>query len=114
MVPMAERTPLRMCCLRRSWRGNLDPSVQASEVPKRGEEPAAAVVVLTAPRPGRVIRDRNHALEVDLMSLVRVHNFSVSLDGFGTGVAQSMEAPFGHAKERLLEWFFGTRTFHAM
>jgi dihydrofolate reductase len=48
------------------------------------------------------------------MSLVRVHNFSVSLDGFGTGVGQSIEAPFGHAKERLLEWFFGTRTFHAM
>ena len=48
------------------------------------------------------------------MSLVRVHNFSVSLDGFGTGEGQSLEAPFGHADGRLMEWFFATRTFQAM
>ena len=48
------------------------------------------------------------------MTQVRVHNFSVSLDGFGTGEGQSLEAPFGHAQGRLLDWFFGTRTFHAM
>jgi dihydrofolate reductase len=48
------------------------------------------------------------------MSLVRVHNFSISLDGFGTGEAQSREAPFGHAGHRLVQWFAGTRTFHAM
>jgi dihydrofolate reductase len=48
------------------------------------------------------------------MSLVRVHNFSISLDGFGTGDGQSQEAPFGHAGDRLTRWFFGTRTFHAM
>jgi dihydrofolate reductase len=48
------------------------------------------------------------------MSQVRVHNFSVSLDGYGTGEGQSLEAPFGHAHGRLHEWFFGTRTFHAM
>lgn len=34
-------------------------------------------------------------------SRVRVHNFSVSLDGFGTGEGQSLEAPFGHAGHRL-------------
>jgi dihydrofolate reductase len=45
------------------------------------------------------------------MSRVRVHNFSVSLDGFGTGDGQSLEAPFGHAGNRLHEWFFPTRTF---
>ena len=45
------------------------------------------------------------------MSRVRVHNFSVSLDGFGTGDGQSLEAPFGHAGHRLHEWFFPTRTF---
>ena len=45
------------------------------------------------------------------MSRVRVHNFSVSLDGFGTGEGQSLEAPFGHAGTRLHEWFFPTRTF---
>jgi dihydrofolate reductase len=48
------------------------------------------------------------------MSQVRVHNFSVSLDGFGTGEGQGFDAPFGHAAGRLLEWFFATRTFHAM
>jgi hypothetical protein len=31
------------------------------------------------------------------MSLVRVHNFSISLDGFGTGEGQSHDAHFGHA-----------------
>jgi dihydrofolate reductase len=47
------------------------------------------------------------------MSRVRVHNFSVSLDGLGTGDAQSLEEPFGHAGHRLHEWFFPTRTFRA-
>src|ERR1700759_1490252 len=49
-----------------------------------------------------------------VVSQVRVHNFSVSLDGFGTGEGQSLEAPFGHAGTRLHEWFFPTRTFRAM
>jgi len=53
------------------------------------------------------------SLEV-LMSRVRVHNFGVSLDGFGTGEGQSLDAPFGHANFRLLEWAFETRTFHRM
>jgi dihydrofolate reductase len=48
------------------------------------------------------------------MSRVRVHNFSVSLDGFGTGEGQSLETPFGHAGSRLHEWFFPTRAFRAM
>jgi len=48
------------------------------------------------------------------MSRVRVHNFSVSLDGFGTGEGQSLESPFGHAGSRLHEWFFPTHTFRAM
>jgi dihydrofolate reductase len=48
------------------------------------------------------------------MSLVRVHNFSVSLDGYGTGEGQALDAPFGHAGTRLLEWAFETRTFHGM
>jgi dihydrofolate reductase len=43
------------------------------------------------------------------MALVRVHNFSISLDGFGTGEGLSREAPFGHAGERLHEWMFATR-----
>lgn len=43
------------------------------------------------------------------MSRVRVHNFSLSLDGFATGDGLSMESPFGHAGERLHEWMFATR-----
>jgi len=43
------------------------------------------------------------------MSRVRVHNFSISLDGFGTGDGLSLEAPFGHAGHRLHEWMFATR-----
>jgi dihydrofolate reductase len=39
------------------------------------------------------------------MSRVRVHNLSMSLDGFGTGEGQSLEAPFGHAGHRLMQWF---------
>ena len=42
------------------------------------------------------------------MPLVRVTNFSISLDGFGTGEPQSLESPFGHAGERLHEWMFAT------
>src|ERR671918_179457 len=33
------------------------------------------------------------------MSQVRVHNFSISLDGFGTGDGLTLDAPFGHAGE---------------
>jgi len=48
------------------------------------------------------------------MPRVRVHNFSVSVDGFATGEGQSPDAPFGHAGTRLHEWFFPTRTFQRM
>ncbi len=48
------------------------------------------------------------------MSQVRVHNFAVSLDGYSTGEGQSLEAPFGHADTRLMQWFFETRTFRSM
>src|SRR5215212_7115076 len=43
------------------------------------------------------------------MSLARVQFISVSLDGFATGEGQSVDAPFGHAGERLHEWMFATR-----
>jgi dihydrofolate reductase len=48
------------------------------------------------------------------MSLARVQFFSVSLDGFGTGDVQTLEAPFGHAGERLHEWMFRTRWWRTM
>lgn len=42
------------------------------------------------------------------MSQLRVHNFAISLDGFGTGEGLSLQEPFGHAGERLHEWMFAT------
>jgi len=43
------------------------------------------------------------------MSRTRIHNLSISLDGFATGEPQSADAPFGHAGQRLHEWMFRTR-----
>jgi dihydrofolate reductase len=48
------------------------------------------------------------------MSQVRVHNFTISLDGFGTGEGYTLESPFGHAGQRLHQWMFATRHWHAM
>jgi dihydrofolate reductase len=48
------------------------------------------------------------------MPLTRIHNFSISLDGFATGEPQSADAPFGHAGQRLHEWMFATRFWHEM
>jgi dihydrofolate reductase len=45
------------------------------------------------------------------MSSVRVHCLSVSLDGYASGEGQRQDAPFGHAGDRLLEWFGATRTY---
>lgn len=47
------------------------------------------------------------------MSRVRIHNFSISLDGFATGENQTLEAPFGHAGHRLHQWMFATRFAHS-
>ena len=35
-----------------------------------------------------------------MSQLVRVQNFLLSMDGFGAGEGQSLEAPFGHAESR--------------
>lgn len=48
------------------------------------------------------------------MSQVRVHNFSISLDGFGTGEGLTFEDPFGHAGHRLHQWYFATRFWGSM
>lgn len=48
------------------------------------------------------------------MTRLRVHNLAVSLDGYATGEGQSFETPFGHAGQRLMTWFFPTRTFVSM
>lgn len=48
------------------------------------------------------------------MSRTKIHHLAVSLDGFATGEGQTLEAPFGHAGTRLVEWVFPTRNFTTM
>lgn len=45
---------------------------------------------------------------------LRVHCFAVSLDGFGAGPNQTLEAPLGVGGEALHQWFVPTRTFRRM
>lgn len=48
------------------------------------------------------------------MCKVRVAGFSLSIDGFGAGIEQSLQNPLGKRGPELFQWFFGTRTFRAM
>ncbi len=48
------------------------------------------------------------------MSRLRVHNFSLSLDGFGAGPNQDLANPLGVGGLTLHEWIFPTRTFRQM
>jgi dihydrofolate reductase len=48
------------------------------------------------------------------MSRLKVLAFSVSIDGFGAGPDQSLQAPLGVGGERLHQWFFHTQTFQTM
>lgn len=48
------------------------------------------------------------------MSKLRVHCFSVSVDGFGAGPQQSRVNPLGLGGEDLHQWMFPTRAFQRM
>ena len=48
------------------------------------------------------------------MTKVKVSGFSVSLDGFAAGTAQSLEHPLGLRGEEIFQWFFPTRSFRQM
>ena len=48
------------------------------------------------------------------MTRVRVHNFTISLDGYGAGPNQTLETPLGVGGESLHRWYIPTRTFHSM
>lgn len=48
------------------------------------------------------------------MAKVRVHNFSISLDGYGAGPKQDRDNPLGVGGEALHDWFVTTRTFQKM
>jgi dihydrofolate reductase len=45
------------------------------------------------------------------MSKLRVHNFAISLDGYGAGPRQDLENPLGVGGEELHDWYVGTRAF---
>lgn len=45
------------------------------------------------------------------MPKLRVHSFTISLDGYGAGPDQSLDNPLGVGGSRLHEWAFATRTF---
>ena len=47
------------------------------------------------------------------MPKLRVHNFAISLDGYGAGPDQSAEAPLGVGGERLHDWAVATRAWRA-
>ena len=48
------------------------------------------------------------------MTRVKVAGFSVSLDGFGAGAAQSLDQPLGLRGEELMQWLFPTEVFRQM
>jgi dihydrofolate reductase len=48
------------------------------------------------------------------MSRLRVHAFSLSIDGYGAGPNQSVDHPLGVGGRALHEWVFPTRTFQRM
>src|SRR5438876_5032227 len=50
----------------------------------------------------------------DSMSKLRVHNFAISLDGYGAGPRQGREYPLGVGGEELHGWYVGTRAFREM
>jgi dihydrofolate reductase len=48
------------------------------------------------------------------MARLRVHSFSISLDGYGAGPDQDLANPLGVGGIALHQWFFATRTFQRM
>jgi dihydrofolate reductase len=55
----------------------------------------------------------HHFVKPDMFKL-RVHSFSLSLDGFGAGPNQDLKHPLGVGGAQLHQWFFPTRTFRKM
>jgi dihydrofolate reductase len=48
------------------------------------------------------------------MTKLRVHNFAISLDGYGAGPSQNLDNPLGVGGEALHDWIVHTRTFRTM
>lgn len=49
-----------------------------------------------------------------MRSKLRVHNFTISLDGYGAGPDQSLDNPLGVDGEALHEWIVATRSWRQM
>ncbi len=62
---------------------------------QRAGKRAVTVPMSTAPRAGPT-----------RVTELQVHNFSISLDGYGCGPSQSLDEPLGIGGERLHEWIF--------
>ena len=48
------------------------------------------------------------------MSKLRVHSFSISIDGYGAGPGQDFQNPLGVGGLKVFDWFFPTRTWQRM
>ena len=48
------------------------------------------------------------------MTKLRIHGFSVSLDGYAAGPGQDLDHPLGVGGTQLHEWVYPTRTFQAI
>ena len=48
------------------------------------------------------------------VSKLRVQCFGVSLDGYGSGPRQTLQAPLGEGFVEVMEWLFPTQFFHRM
>ena len=48
------------------------------------------------------------------MAKLRVHTFSISIDGYGAGPHQDLQNPLGVGGPELFQWFFPTRTWQKM
>lgn len=97
--------------------------------PARSERPPAGCTRRRKPSrpwpdstPTRRLRGLYVALSVDHaghpsgapMALLRVHNLSVSLDGYAAGPDQSVDHPLGVGGEALHTWLFATRTLRQL
>jgi dihydrofolate reductase len=58
-----------------------------------------------------VTDDRSSTTEEAAMPNVRVHNFTISLDGYGAGPDQSLQNPLGVGGEQLHEWAVATSSW---
>lgn len=64
---------------------------------------------------GRIRISRLAHRETDqIMTKLRVHNFAISLDGYGAGPHQDLDNPLGVGGEALHDWIVPTRSFQQM